>query len=260
MTTHVRRPAGADRFATEIDWLDSKHSFSFGQHYDPANTHFGLLLVSNDDVVAPGTRLRDAPAPRHGDRHVGARRRPRPPGLAGPQRRHLPRARPADERRHAGSCTARRTTPGGSTAARRATTRCTSCRCGCCPTRRGIEPGYEQLDIGAELARGGLVPRRLGHGRARATTRRSGSSSATPRCSPPGSAPGESVALPAAPYVHLYVARGAVDLEGAGRAGHRRRRTAHGRRRASASPPPTARRGPRLGDAPGPRLDPPPLS
>src|SRR4051794_10540624 len=39
---------------TEIDWLDSWHSFSFADHYDPQNTHFGLLLVHNDDTVAPG--------------------------------------------------------------------------------------------------------------------------------------------------------------------------------------------------------------
>ena len=42
------------RFHTEIDWLDSWHSFSFGNHYDPTNTHHGLLLVLNDDVIAPG--------------------------------------------------------------------------------------------------------------------------------------------------------------------------------------------------------------
>ena len=42
------------RFHTELDWLDSRHSFSFGSHHDPANTHHGLLLVSNDDTVAPG--------------------------------------------------------------------------------------------------------------------------------------------------------------------------------------------------------------
>ena len=45
----------SDRFATEVSWLDSHHCFSFGPHYDPTNTHFGLLLVSNDDVVAAGT-------------------------------------------------------------------------------------------------------------------------------------------------------------------------------------------------------------
>jgi len=37
MTTLDIRRAG-ERFATRIDWLDSKHSFSFGHHYDPANT------------------------------------------------------------------------------------------------------------------------------------------------------------------------------------------------------------------------------
>ncbi|MCV6982751.1 pirin family protein, partial [Mycolicibacterium pulveris] len=33
----------------------SRHSFSFADHYDPANTHHGLLLVNNDDIVAPRT-------------------------------------------------------------------------------------------------------------------------------------------------------------------------------------------------------------
>ena len=47
-----------DRDKTKIAWLDSKHSFSFGSHYDPANTHHGLLLVNNDDTVKPGRALR----------------------------------------------------------------------------------------------------------------------------------------------------------------------------------------------------------
>src|SRR6187200_3780900 len=51
-TTDVRR--AADRFATRIPWLDSHHSFSFGGHYDARNTHHGLLLVNNDDIVTPG--------------------------------------------------------------------------------------------------------------------------------------------------------------------------------------------------------------
>ena len=55
----VRR--SADRFATRIPWLDSHHSFSFGGHYDPDNTHHGLLLVNNDDVVAPGTGFETHP-------------------------------------------------------------------------------------------------------------------------------------------------------------------------------------------------------
>src|ERR1044072_8515513 len=55
----VRR--AADRFATDIGWLATNHSFSFGQHYDPRNTHFGLLLVNNDDLVAPGTGFETHP-------------------------------------------------------------------------------------------------------------------------------------------------------------------------------------------------------
>jgi hypothetical protein len=46
------RPA-AGRAATTTSWLQSRHSFSFGDHYDPANTHHGVLLVSNDDIVRP---------------------------------------------------------------------------------------------------------------------------------------------------------------------------------------------------------------
>jgi redox-sensitive bicupin YhaK (pirin superfamily) len=42
-----------ERFHTQISWLDSWHSFSFSDHYDPKNTHHGLLLVLNDDVIAP---------------------------------------------------------------------------------------------------------------------------------------------------------------------------------------------------------------
>src|SRR3954454_19822205 len=48
----VRR--ATERFKTRIGWLDSKHSFSFSNHWDPANTHHGLLLVNNDDIVTPG--------------------------------------------------------------------------------------------------------------------------------------------------------------------------------------------------------------
>lgn len=35
-------------------WLDTYHTFSFANYYDPERIHFGALRVLNDDVVAPG--------------------------------------------------------------------------------------------------------------------------------------------------------------------------------------------------------------
>ena len=44
----------ADRFHTRIGWLDSRHTFSFGDHYHPDWEGFSALRVINDDTVAPG--------------------------------------------------------------------------------------------------------------------------------------------------------------------------------------------------------------
>lgn len=44
----------ADRGATRIGWLDSRHTFSFGDYHDPRHTQFRALRVINDDRVAPG--------------------------------------------------------------------------------------------------------------------------------------------------------------------------------------------------------------
>ncbi|MBV9102182.1 MAG: pirin family protein [Candidatus Eremiobacteraeota bacterium] len=35
-------------------WLQTYHSFSFADYYDPQNVHWGALRVFNDDVIAPG--------------------------------------------------------------------------------------------------------------------------------------------------------------------------------------------------------------
>ena len=47
------RPS-AERGVASFGWLNSRHSFSFGHYYDPAQLGFSDLLVINDDQVQPG--------------------------------------------------------------------------------------------------------------------------------------------------------------------------------------------------------------
>jgi redox-sensitive bicupin YhaK (pirin superfamily) len=48
----IRR--AAERGRTRFDWLDSRHTFSFGEYRDPRYMGFRTLRVINDDRVAPG--------------------------------------------------------------------------------------------------------------------------------------------------------------------------------------------------------------
>lgn len=43
-----------ERGRTEIDWLDSRHTFSFGDYHDPQAMGFRVMRVLNDDRVTPG--------------------------------------------------------------------------------------------------------------------------------------------------------------------------------------------------------------
>ena len=147
MTT-VEIHRAADRFVTRLPWLRSRHSFSFGAHYDPANTHHGTLLVSNDDVVAPGAGfdphphrdteivtwvLSGALAHRDSAGHTGVVR----PGLA--QRMSAGR----------GVVHSERTDGAGPVHLVQMWVQ---------PDEPGGDPGYAQRDVEADLRTGALVP------------------------------------------------------------------------------------------------------
>jgi redox-sensitive bicupin YhaK (pirin superfamily) len=197
-----------------VGWLDSHHSFSFGPHFDEANTHFGLLLVSNDDVVAPGTGFETHP---HRDMEIvtwvldgqlvhqdsQGNSGVIYPGLA--QRMSAGTGILHSEKNDAWRVTG--------TAATDEPVHFV--QMWVLPDAPSVRPGYEQLDINAELDAGGLVPVASGRGHdAAISIQQRDAALYAARL-----AGGGSLALPAAPYVHLFVAKGSVQLEGAGTLG-----------------------------------------
>jgi quercetin 2,3-dioxygenase len=228
----VRR--GSERAATKISWLDSKHSFSFGPHYDPQNTHHGLLLVNNDDTVDPGTGfethphqdmeivtwvLRGSLVHQDSTGHSGviypglAQRMSAGKGILHSEKNDSWRVQGGDQHRDPVHFV----------------------QMWVVPDEGGRTPGYEQLEIGDELLRGSLVPVASGMAKhSDAAAIRIGNRGAALYAA--RLAPGESLTLPEAPYLHLFVAAGAVTLEGAGTldAGDAVRFTATGGQRVSA--------------------------
>jgi quercetin 2,3-dioxygenase len=215
LTPNIDIRRAGERFHTEIDWLDSRHSFSFGHHYDPNNTHFGLLMVSNDDVVKAGSGFETHP---HRDMeiitwvlegslvhqdstgHSGliypglAQRMSAGTGILHSEKNDSwkidPSVRPHEDDVH-------------------------FVQMWVVPDTARITPGYEQLDIAAPLEAGELVVVASGmpkHADDKAISiRQEHAALYAARLRP-----GATAAVPVAPLVHLFVARGSVELEGAG--------------------------------------------
>ena len=192
-----------ERLRTRIDWLDSRHSFSFGRQYQPGNDGHGLLLVHNDDVVRGGTGFTTHPHQdmeivtwvldgelehRDSEGHHGVLY----PGLA--QRMSAGTGiwhSEMNPRRHEDVHFVQMWVP---------------------PDTESVDPSYQQLDINAELDRGGLVPIASGRGHEAAISiRQRGAVLWGGRLRP-----GEVVAVPDDRHVHLFVARGRATLDGAG--------------------------------------------
>jgi redox-sensitive bicupin YhaK (pirin superfamily) len=62
----VVRKAG-DRGRFDFGWLDTRHTFSFGDYYDPDHMGFRQLRVINEDRVTPGSGF-----PTHSHRDMDA--------------------------------------------------------------------------------------------------------------------------------------------------------------------------------------------
>ena len=52
------RPS-AERFVTEAEGRTTRHSFSFGPYFDPANLGFAAMVAHNDELLPPGTGYAD---------------------------------------------------------------------------------------------------------------------------------------------------------------------------------------------------------
>jgi redox-sensitive bicupin YhaK (pirin superfamily) len=207
----VRRAAG--RFTTSTEGITTRHSFSFGAHYDPANVALGVLVAHNDELLAPGHGydlhphtdleivtwvLEGTLVHRDSRGHAGAVQ----PGSvqrlsAGSGVLHAERN---DDVNPVNPINTVNTLDGAWTRFVQMWLR---------PDEAGLEPSYAQQEV--ELC--GLVPLVSGIADLDAAVRlhTSGAALHVARL-----APGEPVRLPDAPRLHLFVARGSVLLEGAG--------------------------------------------
>lgn len=244
----VRR--AADRFSTRIDWLDSHNSFSFGHHYDPANTHHGVLMANNDDVISPGLGFDTHP---HRDMEIitwvlsGSLVHQDSIGNAGVIYPGLAQRMSAGTGiLHSEKNDSWRLDGATGPFASEHDEPVRLIQMWVLPDESGLTPGYEQFEVDAELRGGGLVTVASGMDayRDHSAIRIHNRSAAMHVARLPLDGP--AVTLPDAPLLHLFVARGAVEAEGAGTLfeGDAARVTGGGGQRLSVSTNPSASPGP----------------
>ena len=194
------RPAPS-RFHTELDWLDSWHSFSFGPWRDPDNTHHGLLLVNNDDVVRGGGGFGTHP---HSDMEIvtwvlrGEIEHRDSEGNEGI-------IYPGLAQRMSAGTGIRHSEMNAS-----ATADVHLVQMWVFPDTQGIAPGYEQRDLTERLDAGGLVVVASGEAHDGAVTiHQRDATLLVGRLRE-----GERVEIPGAPRAHVFTAVGAATLEG----------------------------------------------
>ena len=177
-----------DRAKTQIAWLDSKHSFSFGSNYDPDNTHHGLLLVNNDDIVSPGTGFDTHP---HRDMEIvtwvmrGSLVHQDSTGHSGVIYPGLAQRMSAGS----GILHSEKNDSWTLTGAQAHDEPVHFVQMWVVPDESGITPGYQQLEIDDELLRGGLVTIASGMPAAQRRHRDHHPQQVTPRCTAPGCSP-----------------------------------------------------------------------
>ncbi|BBY23346.1 putative quercetin 2,3-dioxygenase [Mycobacterium stomatepiae] len=196
----IRR--AADRAVTTTPWLTSRHSFSFGDHYDPDNTHHGLLVVNNDDVVGPHSGFGTHP---HRDMEI----------VTWVLEGELTHQDSAGNHGVIYPGLAQRMSAGSGILHSEKNDSLTQpvhfVQMWVIPDEAGISPGYQQHEIGhigADLVT--IASGISGHGAAISLHHR-GAALHGARLQP-----GDTVIAPAAPYLHFFVPRGRLTLEGAG--------------------------------------------
>ncbi len=201
-TVEIRR--AADRVATTTSWLNSRHSFAFGDHYDPGNTHHGVLMVNNDDVVQPAGGFDTHP---HRDMEIvtwvldGSLAHRDSAGNSGVVYPGLA------QRMSAGTGILHSEMNESTTAPVRFVQMWVQ------PDVSGIPPSYQQHEIGDELLDGRLATIASGmpgHDAAITIHNRSAALHGARLRS------GDGLELPAAPYLHLFLARGRLNIAAPG--------------------------------------------